>query len=127
DAVERTVRTAAFQVVAVMTTTGYGTDDFALWSPFGQILLFLLFFVGGMAGSTAGGPKAVRVLLIIKHGFGEMRRYLHPRAVLVTKLSGHSVHPDVMLNVFAFMILYVGLFGVGTLLISASGVSLTTS
>lgn len=126
-AIEQTIRTAAFQVIAILTTTGYGTADYALWAPFAQILLFLLFFVGGMAGSTAGGPKVVRVLLIVKHGIGEMQRYLHPRAVLVTKISGHSVHPDVMLNVFAFMILYVGLFGVGTLMISASGLSLASS
>jgi trk system potassium uptake protein len=124
EALERTIRDATFQVVAVVTTTGYGTADFALWAPFAQVVLFLLFFVGGMAGSTSGGPKAVRVLLIVKHGFGEMRKYLHPRAVLVTKISGMPVHPEVMLNVFAFMILYVGLFGVGTLLMAGAGLSL---
>jgi trk system potassium uptake protein len=124
---ERTARTAAFQVVAIVTTTGYGTADYALWSPFAQILLFLLFFVGGMAGSTAGGPKAVRVLIILKHGFGEMRRYLHPRAIMVTKLSGRPVPSEVMLNVFAFMILYVGLFGVGTLLMAGTGLSLPSA
>jgi trk system potassium uptake protein len=123
-AIESTIRDATFQVVAVITTTGYGTADYALWAPVAQVALFLLFFVGGMAGSTSGGPKSVRVLLILKHGFGEMRRYLHPRAVLVTKLSGHPVPSEVMLNVFAFMILYVGLFGIGTLLLAAGGLSL---
>jgi len=122
--IEQIVRDATFQVVAITTTTGYGTADYALWSPFSQVALFLLFFVGGMAGSTAGGPKVVRVLLILKHGFGEMRRYLHPRAILVTKISGVPVPSEVMLNVFAFMILYVGLFGVGTLLMAAAGLSL---
>jgi trk system potassium uptake protein len=121
---EGTMRAAFFQVVAIVTTTGYGTEDFALWAPFVQVVLFLLFFVGGMAGSTAGGPKVVRVLLILKHGFGEMRRYLHPRAVLVTKMSGRAVPSEVMLNVFAFMILYVGLFGIGTLLMAGTGLSL---
>lgn len=124
---ESTVRDASFQVVSIMTTTGYGTADYVLWAPFAQIVLFLLFFVGGMAGSTAGGPKVVRVLLILKHGFGEMKRYLHPRAVLVTKISGVPVQTGVMLNVFAFMILYVGLFGVGTLLMAGTGLSLASA
>jgi trk system potassium uptake protein len=110
-----------------VTTTGYGTADFALWAPFAQIVLFLLFFVGGMAGSTAGGPKVVRVLLILKHGFGEMRRYLHPRVVLVTKMARVAVPSEVMLNIFAFMILYVGLFGVGTLLMAGTGLSLAAA
>ncbi|MEX2582518.1 MAG: TrkH family potassium uptake protein [Gemmatimonadota bacterium] len=121
---EPTFRDAIFQVVSIVTTTGYASADYVVWTPFAQIILFLLFFVGGMAGSTAGGPKVVRVLLILKHGFGEMRRYLHPRAILVTKISGMPVQSEVMLNVFAFMILYVGLFGVGTLLMTGTGLSL---
>jgi trk system potassium uptake protein len=127
EAIEPMIRAATFQVVAILTTTGYGTADYTLWAPFTQIVLFLLFFVGGMAGSTAGGPKVVRVLLILKHGLGEMRRYLHPRAVLVTKLSGMPVQPQVMLNVFAFMILYVALFGLGTLLMAGTGLSLPSA
>jgi trk system potassium uptake protein len=127
SALEPTVRAALFQVVAIITTTGYGTADFVQWAPFAQIVIFLLFFVGGMAGSTAGGPKVIRVLLILKHGFGEMRRYLHPRAVMVTKVSGMPVPGEVMLNVFAFMILYVGLFGLGTLLMAGTGLSLTSA
>lgn len=124
SAFEPALRTSLFQVVAVITTTGYSTADFALWASFPQLVLFFLFFVGGMAGSTAGGPKVVRVMLILKHSFGEMRRYLHPRAILITKISGMSVPSQVMLNVFAFIVLYVGLFGVGTLLLSATGLSL---
>ncbi|HUE96967.1 MAG TPA: TrkH family potassium uptake protein [Longimicrobiaceae bacterium] len=124
DFVEPTVRTASFQVVSIITTTGYMSADYALWTPVAQIALFLLFFIGGMAGSTAGGPKVVRILLIMKHGFGEMRKYVHPRAVLVTKVAGVPVQADVMLNVFAFMILYVGLFGAGTLVLAGAGLSL---
>ncbi len=125
EALEPTLRTAAFQVIAILTTTGYSTTDWTLWVPFAQVALLLLFFIGGMAGSTSGGPKSVRVLLILKHGFGEMRRYLHPQAVLVTKLGGVPVERGVMLNIFAFMIVYVGLFGVGTLVMAGTGLSLT--
>lgn len=117
-------RDALFQVTAVLTTTGYMTNDYGAWPAVSQVLLFLLFFIGGMAGSTSGGPKVVRVLLILKQGFGELRRYLHPRAVVVTKVSGAPVQPEVLLNVFAFMILYVGLFGVGTIVMAATGLSL---
>jgi trk system potassium uptake protein len=124
---EQSARDATFQVVAIVTTTGYGTADYGQWAPFAQMILFLLFFVGGMAGSTSGGPKSVRVLLILKHGFGEMQRYLHPRAVLVTKISGVPVQREVMLNVFAFMILYVAIFALGTLLMTGTGVSLATA
>ena len=122
---EPTARAASFQALAILSTTGFYTADWTLWVPFAQVALFLLFFIGGMAGSTSGGPKAVRVLLILKHGFGEMRRYLHPQAVLVTKLGKVPVERGVMLNIFAFMILYVGIFGVGTLVMSATGLSLT--
>lgn len=121
------VRDATFTVVSIMTTTGYGTANYALWTPFAQVVLFLLFFIGGMAGSTAGGPKVVRVLLILKHGFGEMRRLLHPRAILVTKIAGVPVHSETLLNVLAFMILYVGLFGVGTLLMAATELSFASA
>lgn len=124
---EPTLRDAAFSVVSILTTTGYGIADYVVWAPFAQIGIFLLFFVGGMAGSTAGGPKVVRILLILKHGFGEMTKYLHPRAVMVTKMSGMPVQTQVMLNVFAFMILYVGLFGVGTLLMAGTGLSLASA
>jgi trk system potassium uptake protein len=121
---EKVTRDAAFQVVALITTTGYGTADFALWSPFAQMVLFLLFFVGGMAGSTSGGPKVIRVLLVLKHGFQEIRKQLHPRAVFVTKVGGTAVQEPVLLNVLGFMLMYGGIFGLGTLAMAALGLSL---
>lgn len=120
---EESLRHAVFQVVALMTTTGYATTNFELWAPFAQMILFLLFFVGGMAGSTSGGPKVIRVLLILKHVWVEIRKHLHPRAVIVTKLQGTSVAEPLMLNILAFMILYVGLFALGALALSGSGLS----
>jgi trk system potassium uptake protein len=126
-AVEETVRTALFQVVAITTTTGYGTADYQQWVPFGQLVLFLLFFVGGMAGSTAGGPKVIRVLLTMQHGYLELRKHLHPRAVLVAKVQRAVVGEPVMLNVLGFMLLYMTLFGLGTLAMAALGLSLPTA
>ncbi|MGH7446620.1 MAG: TrkH family potassium uptake protein, partial [Longimicrobiales bacterium] len=93
------IREATFQVVSIFTTTGYATADYAVWVPAAQIALFLLFFLGGMAGSTAGGMKMIRVLLVLKHAWLEIRKQLHPRAVFVPKVGGRVVHEHIMLNV----------------------------
>ncbi|MDQ3557047.1 MAG: TrkH family potassium uptake protein [Gemmatimonadota bacterium] len=124
---EPTIRTALFQTVSIVTTTGYGTADYEQWIPFGQLALFLLFFVGGMAGSTGGGPKVIRVLLTLKHGFQEIRKQLHPRAVFVAKVGGTAVGEPVILNVLGFMLLYITLFGLGTLAMAAWGLSLPSA
>ena len=124
---EETLRDAVFQVVALMTTTGYANTDYELWTPAAQMTLFLLFFVGGMAGSTAGGPKVMRVMVVLKHVWVEIRKHVHPRAVIVTKIGGTSVSEPLLLNVIAFMILYVGLFGLGALSLSAAGLSFETA
>ena len=121
---ERRIRDALFQVVSIVTTTGYGTSDFVLWLPGAQVALFLLFFLGGMAGSTAGGMKMVRVLLVLKQTWIEVRRQLHPRAVLLPKVTGKVVPEHVMLNVLGFILLYLLLFGFGTLAMASFGLSL---
>jgi trk system potassium uptake protein len=121
---EQIVRDAAFQVVAIVTTTGYGTADFGLWTPAAQTVLFLLFFLGGMAGSTSGGMKMIRVLLVLKHSWIEIRKQLHPRAVIVPKIGGRTVQEHVMLNVLGFMLIYMMLFGLGTLAMAALGLSM---
>jgi trk system potassium uptake protein TrkH len=123
-AFEPRVRDAAFQVVSIVTTTGYATSDYVLWHPGAQVALFLLFFLGGMAGSTAGGMKMVRVLLVLKQTWIEVRRQLHPRAVLLPKVAGKVVPEHVMLNVRGFTLLYLLLFGVGTLAMASFGLSL---
>lgn len=121
---EQLLRDSTFQVVSIVTTTGYGTADFALWVPAAQVLLFLLFFLGGMAGSTAGGMKMVRVLLVLKQSWLEIRKQLHPRAVFVPKVGGKVVQEHVMLNVLGFILIYMMLFGIGTLAIASLGFSL---
>jgi trk system potassium uptake protein len=121
---ERILRDASFQVVAIVTTTGYGTADFDLWVPGARTLIFSLFFVGGMAGSTAGGMKMVRVLLVLKAAWIEIKRQLHPRAVFVPKVAGRAVREHVMLNVLGFVLIYVLLFVVGTAALAMLGMSL---
>jgi trk system potassium uptake protein len=121
---EQTLRDAAFQVVAIVTTTGYGTSDYTVWVPGAQIVLFLCFFLGGMAGSTAGGMKMVRVLLVLKHSWMEVKKQLHPRAVFIPKIANKPVREEVMLNVLGFVLIYMLLFGLGTLAMAALGMSL---
>ncbi len=121
---ERLVRDAAFQTMSVVSTTGYASVDYARWVPGAQLVLLLLFFVGGMAGSTSGGMKTVRVLLVLKQAGLEIRKQLHPRAILLPKIGGHVVHEHVMLNVLGFVLLYMLIFGLGTLGLAMLGLSL---
>lgn len=123
-AAEPRIRAAAFQVVSIVTTTGFGTADYVLWLPAAQVALFLLFFLGGMAGSTAGGMKMIRVLLLLRQTWIEVRKQLHPRAVLLPKVGGKAVPEHVLLNVLGFILLYLLLFGVGTLAMAGFGLSL---
>jgi trk system potassium uptake protein TrkH len=123
-ALEHSLREAAFQVVSIVTTTGFGSADFVLWAPAAQVALFLLFFLGGMAGSTAGGMKMIRVLLVLKQTWLEIRKQLHPRAVFVPKVGRVAVREHVMLNVLGFMLIYMMLFGVGTFAMATLGLSL---
>ena len=132
--VEPVLRAGLFQVVSIITSTGFVSDDYALWVPASQVLIFGLFFVGGMAGSTSGGVKAIRVLLILKQTWMELRKHLHPKAVLLARVGRHVVKEDVLANVIGFFVLYLLLAMVGTTalaflgldLLSAIGASLAT-
>lgn len=121
------VRHAVFQAVAIVTSTGFGTSDYALWPALGVTVMFLLFFTGGMAGSTAGGIKIVRQVLLAKNSFRELKRLLHPQAVIPLRLGHRVVSPDVMRNVLSFIVLYFGLIFFGTLVMGALGLDLVSA
>ncbi len=124
DSFADALRYAAFQAASIITTTGFGTADYELWPPLAIVILFALFFVGGMAGSTGGGVKVVRVLLILKNSFRELRQLVHPQAILPIRLD-HRVVPDgIMRNVLSFIVFYVGLVGVGTLVMGFLGLDI---
>ncbi|GAB5534050.1 MAG: TrkH family potassium uptake protein [Rubricoccaceae bacterium] len=118
------LRYGAFQAASIITTTGFGTADYEVWPPFALGILFALFFVGGMAGSTGGGVKVVRVLLILKNSFREFRQLVHPRAILPLRLDHQVVSDGIMRNVLSFIVLYVGLIGAGTLIMGFMGLDL---
>lgn len=118
---ERSFRDALFQVIAVVTTTGFVTADFTSWAPFLTIVFFLLMFVGASAGSTSGGVKIVRHLIIFRNGFSEFKRLLHPNAIIPVRFNKKTVEASIVLNVLAFFLIYMGLFGFGCLVMGAFG------
>ena len=124
---EEAFRASAFQVVSIGTTTGFATADYVTWPVVTQVVLVVLMFIGGMAGSTGGGMKTLRTWAAFKQGIVELRKHLHPRAVIPTRLGGKVIPENVMLNVLAFMLLFVASFVVGTLLLAALGIDLTTA
>jgi trk system potassium uptake protein TrkH len=121
------VRTSLFQVVSILTTTGYASDDFQLWSDQGRMLLLILMFIGGSAGSAAGGPKIVRHVLIARYTLHELKRVLHPRAVLPVKLGGRTVPDDIMRAVLVFFLFYLLVFALCTLVVASFGADLMTA
>jgi trk system potassium uptake protein TrkH len=127
DSFEVAFRASAFQVVSIGTTTGFATADYVTWPAVTQGILLFLMFVGGMAGSTGGGMKTLRLWAALKQGIVELRKHLHPRAVMVTRIGGNVVHEGVMLNILAFMLLFVASFIVGALLLAVLGVDLVTA
>ncbi len=121
------LRDSVFNVTAIITTTGFTTTDFGLWPVFAQVILLGLMFTGGMGGSTSGGFKVVRVVVVLKHAVAEVRKVLHPRAVMVTKLGTRPVRSDVLLNVLGYLALYMTTHAVGTALLTALGFDLVTA
>ena len=112
---EGSFRHALFQVVAIVTTTGFVSADYTLWAPFLLVFFFGLMFLGGSAGSTSGGVKLVRHLILLKNGFLEFKRSLHPSAVLPVRYDNKSVSGEIVFNVLGFFILYMLSFIVGAL------------
>ena len=124
---EASFRHALFQVVAVMTTTGFVTGDFAGWSPFLTILFFGLMFFGASSGSTSGGIKISRHLILIKNGFLEFKRSLHPNAILPLRYNHSVVKKEVVVNILAFFMLYLILFIIGAAVLSTQGLDFISS
>jgi trk system potassium uptake protein len=113
--VESIFRDALFQVVSVITTTGFVSTDFTLWTPFLTIVFFGLMFLGGSSGSTSGGVKVVRHLLMIKGGFLEFKRALHPNAIIQARYNKKIVGDSISYNILGFFILYMLSFIIGAL------------
>ncbi len=122
-----TIHQAAFQVASVVTTTGFATTDFELWPSFSRALLLCLMVFGGCAGSTAGGMKCGRILLLIKALRRNVRRVLHPSKVESVRVNGEPVDEKVLQNTNAYLAAYVVILLVSFLILSLDGFSLTTN
>ena len=120
-------RYAAFQVVSIMTTTGFVTADFEQWPVLSQQLLLLCMFLGSMAGSTGGGIKIMRIVLLIKHCYLEIFRIIHPHATTVVKLGEIPVPQTIMRSIWGFFLLYVGIYIVATVAMAALGLDMISS
>ncbi|MCE2393157.1 TrkH family potassium uptake protein [Candidatus Poribacteria bacterium] len=121
------LRYASFQVVSIITTTGYGTFDFELWPALSQFILVILMFFGGCAGSTGGGMKHVRLLLLIKQGYVEIKRLILPHAVLPVKLGDRVVPQEVMAHILGFFFLFIGIFAIVTCIMATLGLDLISA
>lgn len=112
---EKSFRNSLFQVVSIMTTTGFVSDNYLAWSPFITIMLFFLFFIGGSTGSTSGGIKTMRILLLIKNSYYELRRLIHPNAVIPVRFNKRSVNQQIITNVLAFFFFYISVFFISSI------------
>ena len=120
-------RYAGFHVVSAMTTTGFTTTEFHLWTGFVPILLILIAFIGGCAGSTAGGMKVIRIILLYRQSTREILRLVHPHAVMPIKIGGQKTSPTVMDAVWGFFFLFITSFAVFTVLLNATGIDSVTA
>ncbi|MEG0779772.1 MAG: TrkH family potassium uptake protein [Oscillospiraceae bacterium] len=119
------VSEAAFQVVSLMTTTGFVTADYDLWPTFAQTVLILVMLAGACAGSTAGGVKSIRLVLLLKSERRELRKVLHPREVHVIRADGHKVEEDTLVSVQLFFFAYMLILLVATLIVAWDDIGFT--
>jgi len=121
------LRYGLFQVVSILTTTGYVTADYEQWPAMSQLILLVCMFVGASAGSTGGGMKCLRIMLYFKYCYRELFSLVHPHAVTHVKIAGKRVPDKVMRAVMGFLALYLGIFVAASILLAGLGVDFTTS
>ncbi|MFQ3580030.1 MAG: potassium transporter TrkG, partial [Bacteroidales bacterium] len=122
--IEPSFRSALFQVVSILSCTGFITDDYLVWPQFSWLLIFALMFVGGCAGSTSGGIKVIRHVIMFKAFKAHFYKLIHPNSIKSIKYNGKTIE-DIN-QVFIFILFYIFIFGISTLLLSFNGVDLIT-
>ncbi len=118
---------AFFQVSSIITTTGYSSVNYETWPPFSKAILFFLMFVGSSAGSTGGGIKVIRIVILLMFIRREIKKLLHPRALIPIQLNNKPLSNDVVAGVTGFFFLYMLLFAAGTVLLSLEGIDFMTA
>jgi len=124
---EKAFRDSLFQVVSIITTTGFITADYTIWSPGLTMIFFILMFLGGSAGSTSGGIKIIRHLVFFKNSILEFKRLIHPNAIVPLKLNGKTVSGRILIHIIIFLLLYMILFVIGSIIMSIMGYDFMTS
>lgn len=127
EGVERTFRTSLFQVVSILTTTCFSTENFMNWGAFYQFVVVIFMLFGACAGSTAGGIKIVRIIILFKNSINEFKRQVHPNAILPIRLNDRVISIDIVTKVLAFIFLYLGILIISCLLLSLSGMEFENS
>jgi trk system potassium uptake protein TrkH len=127
DSFWKSLQYASFTVASITTTTGYATGNFAIWPSLALCLLLLCMVVGASVGSTGGAVKCMRIMVVLKHGYRELIRLIHPRAVVRLKLGHQVVPPEIFASIAGFIFLYLGLAAVSMFLVAAAGVDLVTT
>jgi trk system potassium uptake protein TrkH len=127
ETIGQTLRYSAFQIVSILTTTGFVTADYEQWPAMAQLILLLCMFLGASAGSTGGGMKCLRIMLCFKYCYRELFYLVHPHAVTRIKIRGKPVPDDVMRSILGFLALYMGLFATCSVILAGMGVDFVTS
>ena len=127
DSFGDSLRFAAFQVASIITTTGYSSTDYSLWPNFTKVILFLLMFIGGSAGSTGGGIKVIRLVTLYKLSKNEMKRLIYPKSVFTIKIDGVAIKKNKIYGIAGFFFLYISFLLVTTLVVAAFGSNILTS
>ncbi len=127
QAIESSFRHAAFSIMTVLSSTGFATVDYEAWAPFFTQFFLILLLFGACAGSTSGGVKMIRYHLLIKNGFLELKRLLHPNAVIPVRYNNRSVSNDIISKVSSFVLLYLAIFGISSVLMAFLGLELQSA
>lgn len=121
SSIEQAFRDSLFTVSSLITTTGYVTADYDLWKPVTWIILLITMMMGASAGSTAGGIKTVRIVIIAKYCYYEFKRIVHPNAIIPVRYNGHLMKEDITTRVLAFVLLYFMIVAIGSIVLSFNG------
>ena len=118
---ESAIRHSLFQVISVITTTGFVSADFTMWSFFATGIFFALFFTGGSAGSTSGGIKVVRHIVMLKNSFLEFKKTLHPNAIIPVRFNGKAIKENIVFNILSFFVIYMLIFVISSVILTLLG------
>jgi len=123
----QSIQNGLFQTVSIITTTGYGTDDYEKWGSSAQVILFLFMFLGGCAGSTGGAIKIMRSLVMLKFAANEVKKLIHPNAVLPIRIGKRTISQEVVGNIGGFFMIYIGIFVIGVVLMTILGLDFVSA